>query len=552
MRNHNFFIYVTAVLLSVLCSCHGQKGDDGSCLRPVSPEDVKVSGELAERISRNFDRLETTLYQPDSVFWSEEESGGWPADKEGRTILALVLDARASGRTPKYLDTMMTILPTRLNEHGYLGTIHTPVVDEQQLSGHGWLLRGLCEYFEWKGDSSALDVARGIAENLFLPINDAISRYPIDSIARHKDVGDMSGSAQETVNGWRLSSDVGCIFIGMEGLIHYYAHDPNPRIKELIDNMINLYLGIDLAGVRAQTHASLTALRGILRYAAITGDYSLIPEVETRWALYKDRGMTENFENYNWFDRFDTWTEPCAVIDSYIVAMQLWQATRQPEYMADADRIYYNGICMEQRANGGFGCDTPVGRESDYIGIHADEAHWCCTMRGGEGLPRVAQYTWFTAGDSIFVPVYHASTLSLPERSLKITEQTDYPFGDTVKFTFDEVPGKAFTLALVSPADVKVVKLSVNGKTTDMAVTDGFYHISRDFKKGDIVELTYAAEERQVATHYDPSSYKLMRGPLVLSTVAEGDSLTPLYHLMSPSVAQATDFRRRILYHNHK
>ena len=194
MRNHNFFIYVTAVLLSVLCSCHGQKGDDGSCLRPVSPEDVKVSGELAERISRNFDRLETTLYQPDSVFWSEEESGGWPADKEGRTILALVLDARASGRTPKYLDTMMTILPTRLNEHGYLGTIHTPVVDEQQLSGHGWLLRGLCEYFEWKGDSSALDVARGIAENLFLPINDTVARYPVDSILRHKDVGDMSGS----------------------------------------------------------------------------------------------------------------------------------------------------------------------------------------------------------------------------------------------------------------------------------------------------------------------------------------------------------------------
>lgn len=547
MRRSNFFL-AAGLVAAALCGCHRQAAQDASAsLSPVSLEEVRVGGELAERISRNFDRLETTLYQPDSVFWTEEESGGWPADKEGRTILALVLDARASGRKPVYLDTMLTILPTRLNEKGYLGTIHTPVVDEQQLSGHGWLLRGLCEYFEWTGDSSALNVARGIAENLFLPVNDAISRYPVDSIARHKDVGDMSGSAQETVNGWRLSSDVGCVFIGMEGLIHYYAHDRNPQIKELIDNMIDLYLGIDLAGVRAQTHASLTALRGLLRYAAITGDYSLLPEVEKRWALYKERGMTENFENYNWFDRFDTWTEPCAVIDSYIVAMQLWQATRNPQYLADADRIYYNGICMEQRANGGFGCDTPVGRNTDYIGIHADEAHWCCTMRGGEGLSRVAQYTWYTAGDSILVPVFHESTLSLPERGLRIAEHTDYPFGDAVEFVVEEASGKPFTLALVSPEDVTVTSLTVNGEAADMAGKDGFYHITRDFRAGDTVRLSYNAEERKVPTHYDASVYKLMRGPLVLADGVEADTVSPLYHHMSPAVSQAAGFRRRVL-----
>ena len=546
MKAFNYFVSAVTVF-SFLCSCHGREAAADSTLKPVSPESVTVSGELAERISRNFDRLETPLYQPEAVFWTEEESGGWPADKEGRTILALVLDSRASGRTPVYLDTMMKILPTKLNERGYLGTIHTPVVDEQQLSGHGWLLRGLCEYYEWKGDSAALNVARGIAENLFLPIDEAIDRYPVDSIARHKDVGDMSGSAQNTVNGWRLSSDVGCVFIGMEGLIHYYAHDRNPQIKHLIDKMIALYLGIDLAGVRAQTHASLTALRGMLRYADITGDDSLIPEVKTRWALYKERGMTENFENYNWFDRFDTWTEPCAVIDSYIVAMQLWQATRNPEYLTDADRIYYNGICMEQRANGGFGCDTPVGRKSDEIGIHADEAHWCCTMRGGEGLSRVAQYAWYTAGDSIFVPVYHASTLSLPDRGLKIKEETDYPLGDKVRFIIDESSGKSFTLALVAPSDVKVTVLTVNDKGVDMNATDGFYHITRAFKAGDTVELTYEMEDRRVPTHYDSSYYKMMRGPLVLSVPVDGDSIAPLYHLMSLEVSSEAGFRRRVL-----
>ena len=63
--------------------------------------------------------------------------------------------------------------------------------------------------------------------------------------------------------------------------------------------------------------------------------------------------MTENHENYNWFDRFDTWTEPCAIIDSYLLAVQLWEHTMKPEYRDDAELIYYNGICHTQRNNGG-------------------------------------------------------------------------------------------------------------------------------------------------------------------------------------------------------
>ena len=138
-------------------------------LKTAGFESVTIGGELSERINRNFDRMETELYQPEQVYWTEEESGGWPADKEGRTILALVLDARASHRAPKYLDELITLLPEHLNAKGYLGSIHEGQVDEQQLSGHGWLLRGLCEYYAWKQDPKVLDMAKTIVDSLFLP-----------------------------------------------------------------------------------------------------------------------------------------------------------------------------------------------------------------------------------------------------------------------------------------------------------------------------------------------------------------------------------------------
>lgn len=555
-----------------LAGCSSEKS---TTLEPAGLTNTRMSGELAERIARNFDRLETEYYWPENVYWSEEKSGGWPADKEGRTILALTLDAQASGRTPIYLDTLLKMLPGHLNAKGYLGTIH-PGADEQQLSGHGWLLRGLCEYYEWTGDKNVLTYAGTIADSLFVPILPLLKDYPADPAARVSGTGDMSGSTQNTVNGWRLSSDVGCVFIGMDGLIHYYKYDRDPRIKEAIDSLVSLYLSIDLVKIKAQTHASLTALRGLLRYSDITGDSTLLPEVEKRWKLYKDYGMTENFENYNWFERYDTWTEPCAIIDSYLTAVQLWMKTRNPVYLEDAEKIYLNGIASTQRANGGFGCDKPTGVDYHHLTIHADEAYWCCTMRGGEGLGRTAEYSYFTAGDTLFIPFYRESSLELKDRKLALTQSTDYPFGSRVEFTLEKAPNREMSLAFFIPSYMNDT-LRVNGEKVTENKKDGFAILTRRFSTGDKIELDYAfTTSWQPLANKDISDTTLRKalyGPLVLGAkttepliVPEnalppvrignryeflieetGDTLKPLYHLMDPSVSLKNKYHREVI-----
>ena len=562
-------LVVMGALAAMMCACGRGESAKEAELQPAGLENVAVGGELAERISRNFDRMESPLYQPEQLFWSEEESGGWPADKEGRTILALVMDARASGRQPVYLDTIMAMLPQHLNERGYMGTIHQDV-DEQQLSGHGWLLRGLCEYHEWTGDTAALDIAKGIAHNLFVPITGRVADYPITVDKRIGGVGDMSGSTQNTVDGWRLSSDIGCVFIGMEGLIHYYKFDRDPAIRKLIDALIQRFLQIDLIGIKAQTHASLTALRGIMRYMDITGDRSLLPAVRERWACYRNHGMTENFENFNWFDRCDTWTEPCAVVDSYMVAVQLWQATRDPRYLADAEQIYYNGLCVSQRANGGFGCDKPVGPEFDDISIHADEAHWCCTMRGGEGLGRVAESSYYVAADTVFVPFYREGALSLPE--FRLVQHTGYPFGDEVAVTVDSASTRDMVLALPAPEYLKSVEVSVNGTAVEPERAGGFMFMPERVGAGDEIRIKYELSAEWVAVNHG-RGVKAMYGPLVMAAQGKGgqteatlftlshaggvpvlvinesgDTLTPLYHHMSPSVALDSAYCRTVLF----
>lgn len=560
-----------------------RSGDEGvSKYKTVSFENVKVGGELRDRLMRNFNRLEETKYQPDHVFLTEEESGYWPGDTEGRTILGLVMDARATGRTPLYLDEIIRRVPANLNELGYMGTIHRDSVDEQQLSGNGWMLRGLCEYYLWKRDEKLLPVISRMADNLFVGGEKYYESYPISPESRNKGVGAASGSLSQIIGHWRLSTDIGCVFIGMEGMLHALQVTKDEKLRPVADKLVNLFLNVDLTGIKAQTHASLTAMRGLIRYADITGKPEYVNEVEKRWEIYRKQGMTEFYGNYNWFCRYDTWTEPCAIVDAFMVASQLWQHTGKAEYRDDAERIYYNAICLAQRSNGGFGLENSPGkaRNSHSVTMNCDEAHWCCTMRGGEGLGRAADYTAFKKDNELAVPFFRSVKVAekLNAGDVNIEMSTEYPFGNGVSVNVKAAPDKKITLSLEKTSWMKNYVVKVNGKSVKYDDADGLAKVTRRFKAGDKLTVSFEMAPRYEgmvnSENSNPGDFRVMYGPLVLAcgvgddtNVAYGEEfggsvresfkgnksgvvLSPLYHLMSPKVNMAAQppFSRRIVF----
>lgn len=548
--------------------------------QPVPMADVNTGGELSQRIAQNFKRLEETKYQPANVFLTEEQSLGWPGDTEGRTILGLTLDAQTAHREPVYLDSIISLIPAHLNERGYMGIVYGDgVLNEQQISGNGWMLRGLCEYYLWKKDPQVLEIIKSTVHNLFLRGKGHYAQYPIDPAERRANVGAESGSIQNTVNGWMLSSDVGCVFIGMEGLIHAYTVLREPEIAEVIEEMIDRFLQMNLVDIKAQTHASLTACRGLIRYGLATGNAKYIEDARKRFELYIGDGMTENFENYNWFDRFDTWTEPCAVVDSYMVASQLWQCTGNPRYRDIAEHIYYNGLCNNQRWNGGFGTNTcpGAGSGSPYLAVSADEAHWCCTMRGGEGLSRVAEYAYYTSGKTLWVNHYGTSSakVTLGDGEMTLMQTTDYPFDSRVSLKVLGSNCGRTTMKFAVPSWVYGFKVVVNDEEAAFTLKDGFAAVTRDFRAGDDIQVTFkmksGIEPLINAKNTGKWDKKAFYGPLVLGH--EGDEislpdnaklrqtgrmewqvgstnimLSPVYHLMSRSVTKENGYRKQILF----
>lgn len=123
--------------------------------QPVAFEDIRIGGDLAFRAARNLERLESDFYAPHAIFRTEEACGWWPGDYEGRIVLGSTLLCRALRREPRFLRRIIREYPAHMNARGYFGSIHEGIADEQQLSSHGWVLRGLSEYYEWTADSAA-------------------------------------------------------------------------------------------------------------------------------------------------------------------------------------------------------------------------------------------------------------------------------------------------------------------------------------------------------------------------------------------------------------
>jgi hypothetical protein len=562
------------------CTTQKQQERETDTIQLINPSEVQVRGELNTRLMKNYDRMEEEIYQPEHVFMTEEASNWWPGDKEGRTILALTKLAQATGRTPKYLDAILKLFPGKVNEKGYFGTVYPDgVLDEQQLSSHGWVLRGLCEYYLWKKDPAVLGYINRIIDNLVLPTKGYHQNYPVDPAGRKHGGHESGNRINEKVGNWILSTDVGCDFIFMDGVVQAYQVTKREELKPLIDEMIEVFRKTDLVQIKAQTHASLTGLRALLRYYQVTGDSTLVGTVEKDFDLYRKFARTENYANYNWFGRPE-WTEPCAVVDSYMLSSQLWQITGKPEYAEDAQLIYYNALGFGQRANGGFGTDNCSGANSTFLHADTYEAYWCCTMRGGEGLASIAQNLFFTGSRSIYIPSFENASVNIKfeNDSILLDETTDYPFGNEVNFTVKETslsfaPG----IKLLAPEWIQNPEVFINDKKIQTDLENGFVCFTKTLSKGDQISYRFALKSGAEKLE-NPNSlagyHKYFYGPLILghrgkeeirlSQQAEfelkgnktygikNDTLQfiPVYHLLNPEVKKETGYQIQVIFKN--
>ena len=366
---------------------------------------IKIYGDLFRRIKLNRRRMNDKIYHADELL---PYVGGWPGDFPGRGILSLTSLYKAlngyeveQNSIINQLDDIFSKIDLYLNKHYYFGDIFDgEVLDEQQISGNSWYLRGLIEYYRLTKNDKYLDQIKTIANEYLLKIALFYENYPIEVT---REDGGVAGHSNDNIySNWKLSSDIGCAFIMLDGVTSVYEILKTPELKNMIEKLIDKFLYINYVEFECQTHATLSCARGIFKFYKMTNDKKYLNYVVDIFNKYLEFGITYDYANINWFNRKNTWTEPCCIIDSLILSKYLYLETNDISYLKIFNRIYMNSLRTFQRDNGGAGCSTCAIDDHYMIKNHLYEAFFCCTMRLGEGLYEISNF--IIEGKELIVP----------------------------------------------------------------------------------------------------------------------------------------------------
>jgi hypothetical protein len=140
----------------------------------------------------------------------------------------------------------------------------------------------------------------------------------------------------------------------------------------------------------------------------------------------------------------------------------------------------------------------------------------CCVTNMHQGYPKFVQNLWYaTADNGLAALVYGASTVKAKVATGKevvFTEETNYPFSDQLKFTYQTNEKVAFPLHLRIPEWCKKPVIKVNGQIQAYS-GDKIVKINRQWIQNDVVELQLPMEMSY--SYWFENSLGIERGPLV-------------------------------------
>ena len=143
----------------------------------------------------------------------------------------------------------------------------------------------------------------------------------------------------------------------------------------------------------------------------------------------------------------------------------------------------------------------------------------CCTSNMHQGWPKFTQNLWYASADKgIAALVYAPSKVSAKAgdgTTVEFFEETDYPFGETIRFTFKADKSVTFPFHLRIPAWCDTADVKINGTTWDEYSGNQIIKIKREWKSGDVVELTLPMKLKY--DYWYENSVDIERGPLTFA-----------------------------------
>jgi DUF1680 family protein len=479
---------------------------------------------------------------------------------------AYLLKTTPDAQLEQQMDNIIRIIAEAQEADGYLYPGHTTgvipglpysyVIHSHELYSAGHLYEAAVAWLQATGKRNLLDVAEKNACHINRVFFEGDARYnngqPVNQAPGHEEI-ELALVKLYRVTHNPLYLEMAKKFIDIRG-VTFTPSGTGVSSPEYAQQHLP---------VREQTEAVGHAVRATYLYAGMadvslsTGDATLRPALHAIWnnivntrmhitgglgAVHGIEGFGPQYELPN-ADAFD---ETCAAVGSVLMNHRLFLMEKDGKYMDIAEIALFNNALAGVSPEGDrFFYINPL--EHDGIrpfnqGVNG-RFEWfgtaCCPTNIARLIPQVAGMMYAHTGNEIYCPLYASSKVTVPLRNgnVAVKQTSAYPFDGTVTLRINPaVAGQRFTLKLRIPtwaqsrfAPGELYRyidglkpqwtLKVNGKATTAEVHKGFVGLSREWRAGDVVELSLPmpvrfvhASDKVVA---DRGRVAVTRGPLV-------------------------------------
>jgi DUF1680 family protein/alpha-L-arabinofuranosidase len=288
---------------------------------------------------------------------------------------------------------------------------------------------------------------------------------------------------------------------------------------------------------------------GMADVAALSGDHSYVEAIDRIWnnvvakKLYLTggigaRGGGEAFgKNYE-LPNASAYCETCAAIGNVMWNHRMFLFGGEAKYIDVLERTLYNALLSGVSMSGdSFFYPNPL----ESRGQHK-RSPWfpcaCCPGNMTRFIASVPSYVYAHQAGALYVNLFVGSsaTVRMKNNTVRIKQQTRYPWDEAVKITVTPERSDKFAICIRIPgwarnqpvpsdlyrymnnSDEKVT-LKVNGRAFALNLEKGFARIRRRWMKGDVIELNLPMPVRRVLSHEkvteNTGKVALQRGPIV-------------------------------------
>lgn len=458
-------------------------------------------------------------------------------DKKLKKYIDSVLVIVAAAQEPDgYLFTARTMNPK--HPHEWAGSRRWEKVEElsHEFYNLGHMVEGAIAHYQATGQRNFLDIAIRYADCVCREIGDNPGQQV--RVPGHQ-IAEMALAKLYTVTGDRKYLDQAKFFLDKRGHTdrrdeYSQAHKPVVEQDEAVGH-----------AVRAAYMYS-----GMADVAALTGDSAYIRAIDRIWdnivgkkyyitggigATSQGEAFGKNYELPN----MSAYCETCASIGNVYLNYRLFLLHGESKYYDVLERTLYNGLIAGVSLDGGsFFYPNPL----ESMGQHQRQPWFgcaCCPSNVSRFIPSLPGYVYAVKDNQVYVNLYlsNKATLKIGRKSVTLSQETRYPWNGDIALTVDKNSAGRFAMKLripgwvrnqVVPSDLYTYtdgkrlsyQVKVNGELQEAELgADGYFTVTRQWKKGDKVELHFDMEPRVVKANArveaDRGRVAVERGPLV-------------------------------------